>query len=223
VEEHYEFLFIQEMRNLTMNVYYLLTIFGAIYEGSSALKLFGTSIVKGKVKLGRLIEAIEAKSEDRVVQGLLEEACVGSRSSVKALKGLTGCFEVQRTLGEPSWTKYAKVLSADDSKNYQIFSSLADNKFVNLSEYRFGCFATASGTYRKSSPGTFEASVTKVSIYLGNVVVNLPVKGTGLISVLISDEFLRAIKSEERAIALQRPIPVPEKYKALLEREEIFV
>ena len=173
----------------------------------------------------KLLDAIEAKSSDIVIQGLLDElsSSSSSTSSVKSLKKLSGCFEVQRTLGQPSWTKYSKILSGRDSKNYQIFTSLADNKFINLSEYRFGCFATASGTYCKSSPSTFDASVNKVSIHIGSFVINLVVQGTGKITVLVSDSTLRAITSEEKATAIQRPVSVPVKYKALLENEGISV
>ncbi len=203
-----------------------LLFLSAVTEGLT-MKLFqgnwGKKTLSGSQKI---LDAIDGESSDIVIQGLLDElssSSSSSTSSVKSLKKLSGCFEVQRTLGEPSWTKYSKILSGRDSKNYQIFTSRADNKFINLSEYGFGCFATASGTYCKSSPGTFDASVNKVSIHIGSFVVNLAVQGTGEITVLVSDNTLRAITSEEKATAIQRPVSVPEKYKALLDNEGISV
>ena len=161
------------MRKLIIRLAVLLLLY---HDGCYALKLFVANRGKPGQSSEQIIEAIEAKSKESVVQGLLDEVCVSSGGSVKALKRLTGCFEVKRTLKEPSWTKYAKLLGTDTTKNYQIFSSRADNKFINLSEYRFGCFATASGMYRRSSPGTFEALVTKSQFILAAMLSLYPFK-----------------------------------------------
>lgn len=168
-------------------------------------------ISSGEADEGRLLEQIPS----------LVEAKANRRTSVKKL---TGCYEVQTTTGQPSWTKYSRLITVDKSqnKNYQIFGK--GNEFINLSEYGFGLFATASGVYEKSSaePNTFLAEVNSVTIHFGSKIeLPLKVRGTGVISLLYSDPKLRIIKSEEGACAIQCPCPPPAKYLALLERRGI--
>ena len=172
-----------------------------------------------------LDEIARGSSDEGRVLELIDEITLEKSNRRERIRKLTGAFEVQTTTGQPSWTKWSSKLSVKDkdtNKNYQMFGE--NNNFINLSEYGFGCFATASGTYEKSlEPNTFVAEVNAVTIHFGNKIeLPLRVKGKGVISLLYSDKELRIIESEEGARAVQRPVPAPEKYQGLLESRGII-
>lgn len=173
----------------------------------------------------RLVECLDKGADELRLIEMIDELQAEKSNRRSSVKSLEGAYQVLTTTGRPSWTKYSeKLVLQKKSRNFQIFSNTDNNAFVNLSEYGFGCFATASGTYEKSKqePNTFLATVDRVSIHLGSK-FELPinVKGSGVISLLYSDTELRVIESEEGAQAIQRPIDPPEEYAALLERQGI--
>jgi len=158
------------------------------------------------------------------VEGLL--TCGSGRAAT--LKSLGGCCQVLGTTSSPAWTKYADVLGAlgkQSNRNFQMFStSTGSSTFVNLSEY-WGprVFATASGTYLVGPGGHFVATVTRVTLHLGGVKVRLGVQGEGVVRVLFDDEQLRVIENEAGARAIQRYVPVPVEYRAMLEEEGVAI
>ena len=180
---------------------------------------------KGSVTPRTLLHEIARGSNEGRVLELIDEITLEKSNRRESVRKLTGAFEVHTTTGQPSWTKWSSKLSVKDkdtNKNYQMFGE--NNNFINLSEYGFGCFATASGVYEKSlEPNTFVAEVDAVTIHFGNKIeLPLRVKGKGVISLLYSDKELRIIESEEGARAVQRPVPAPEKYQGLLESRGII-
>ena len=169
--------------------------------------------------VGAIKDEISTAVSEKELRSTVENLVADASNKRNYVKQLTGCYEILDTVGEPTWRKYSRFLVRNNQcKNYQIFGK--NGNFINLSEYSFlGCFATASGTCRKSKllKNTFEAQVDKVVINFGSrLSIPLNVTGTGTINLLYSSPTLRIVANEEAAIAIQVPKEVPSKYRALL-------
>eukprot|EP01041_Mallomonas_annulata_P001946 gene1946-3773_t len=205
-------------------IFWLFLSYGNITV-SSWFQLQKPILFKPKTLISNEIMKTADSTQLYTIMSELEKEFRNAKSPL-SIKDLAGCWEVLCTKpgpkGEPSWTKYSKVLTslninAKENKNcnYQIFCN--DGTFTNLSEYISNSFfATASGSYKinKEVPQV-TASVDNVKIYVWGSTdgISLGVKGTGYITLRYLDSKFRIFENEDGAQVLQRKLDkIPDAY-----------